>query len=43
MPPEALPESGGVTFATCAAVLAIGGLLILGGFGLVLLRRRLSQ
>lgn len=43
MAPETLPESGGVTFATYAAALALGGLAILGGLGLMLLRRYSHQ
>ena len=39
MPPEALPESGSPTSSTYAVVLALGGLAILGGVGLVLRRR----
>ena len=39
MPPETMPESGGTTFPY-AAVLALGGLAILGGLGLTLRRRR---
>ena len=38
-----LPETGGVAFPTYALVIALGGLAILSGFGLELLRRRLRQ
>jgi hypothetical protein len=40
MPPEALPESGETTFPASAVVLALGSLVILGGLGLALRRRR---
>lgn len=43
MPPEAMPESGGAAFPTYAVIMAIGGLTILAGFGLTLLRRRSFQ
>ena len=39
----ALPETGGATFPTYALVMALGGLAILGGLGLQLLRRRSHQ
>ncbi|MFB0538058.1 MAG: nuclear transport factor 2 family protein [Anaerolineae bacterium] len=39
----ALPETGGVAFPTYALVMALGGLAILGGLGLELLRRRSHQ
>ena len=39
MPPEALPESGKATFPIYAVGLALGGLAILSGIGLVLRRR----
>jgi hypothetical protein len=39
----ALPETGGVAFPTYALVMAMGGLAILSGFGLKLLRRRSHQ
>jgi len=39
----ALPETGGVAFPTYALVMAMGGLAILSGFGLELLRRRSHQ
>jgi hypothetical protein len=35
MPPEAMPESGGVDFSF-VVVLALGGLVILSGIGLAL-------
>ena len=38
-----LPETGGVAFPTYALVMALGGLAILGGLGLELLRRRSHQ
>jgi sugar lactone lactonase YvrE len=38
--PVRLPETGVVTFPTRALVLAFGGLAVLGGIGLALLRRR---
>jgi LPXTG-motif cell wall-anchored protein len=38
-----LPETGGATFPTYALVMAMGGLAIMGGFGLKLLRRRSHQ
>jgi len=38
-----LPETGGVAFPTYALVMALGGLAILSGFGLELLRRRSHQ
>jgi hypothetical protein len=40
MAPEALPESGGTAFPIYVVGLALGGLAILGGIGLVLRRRR---
>jgi hypothetical protein len=40
MPPETMPESGQAAFPTYAVIMAIGGLTILAGFGLTLLRRR---
>ena len=39
----ALPESGGDAFPTYALVMALGGLAIVGGIGLTLLRRRSHQ
>jgi len=39
----ALPETGGTAFPTYALVMALGGLAILGGLGLQLLRRRSHQ
>lgn len=42
MAPEALPTSGGGPFPTVPLVLALGGLALLGGLGLALLRRRWS-
>ncbi|MBN1813283.1 MAG: nuclear transport factor 2 family protein [Anaerolineae bacterium] len=38
-----LPETGGVTFPSSLLVTALGGLAILGGLGLALLRRRSLQ
>jgi hypothetical protein len=37
------PETGGVALPTYALVMALGGLAILSGFGLELLRRRSHQ
>jgi len=39
----ALPETGGAAFPTYALIMALGGLAILGGLGLQLLRRRSHQ
>ena len=40
LPPETVPETGGGAFPTYAVIMAIGGLTISVGFGLILLRRR---
>jgi hypothetical protein len=39
----ALPETGGVAFPTYVSIMPLGGLAILGGLGLQLLRRRSHQ
>jgi LPXTG-motif cell wall-anchored protein len=39
----ALPETGGAAFPSYALAMALGGLAILGGLGLKLLRRRSHQ
>ena len=43
MPPETMPESGGGYLPIPALVIALGGLSVVGGFGLELLRRRSRQ
>jgi ketosteroid isomerase-like protein len=40
LPPETVPETGGIAFPTYAVIMAIGGLTISVGLGLMLLRRR---
>lgn len=40
MPPQSMPESGGTTFPTYAVIITLGGMAILGGLSLALLRRR---
>ena len=40
IPPETVPETGGVALLTYAVIMAIGGLTVSVGLGLTLLRRR---